>query len=75
MKTFFANKTYLQIKDPELFSKLANHFEDAKQLDNGDVDNDSHENIDNNEDQIGEFKLYWHLDEIATQEDNGLVAW
>ena len=25
MKTFFANKTYLQLKDPELFSKLEKH--------------------------------------------------
>ena len=61
MKTFIANKTYLQIKDPELFSKLAKHLENVKQLDNDDIDDDNHENLGNEE-------LYWHPDEIATQE-------
>ena len=40
MKTFIANKTYLQINDPKLFSKLAKHLEDAKQPENDDIDND-----------------------------------
>ena len=31
MKTFFANKTYLQVNDPELFNKLAAHMQNAKQ--------------------------------------------
>ena len=68
MKTFIANKTYLQIKDPELFSKLATHLEDARQPGNDDIDNDNDENLGNEEDQIEDFKLYWHLDEIAAQE-------
>ena len=65
MKTFFANKTYLQLKDPELFTKLAKHLDDVKQLDN---DDDNHDSLGNDEEEIEEFKLYWHLDEIATQE-------
>ena len=68
MKTFIANKTYLQIKDPELFSKLATHLEDARQPGNDDIDDDNDENLGNEEDQIEDFKLYWHLDEIAAQE-------
>ena len=34
MKTFFETKTYLQLNDPKLFSKLATHLEDAKKLEN-----------------------------------------
>ena len=34
MKTFFANKTYLDVNDPELFSKLAAHLENTKEPDN-----------------------------------------
>ena len=45
MKTFFANKTYLQVNDPELFEKLATHLEDARQSEDDDV-NDNNENID-----------------------------
>ena len=30
MKTFFETKTYLKINDPELFSKLATHLENAR---------------------------------------------
>ena len=37
MKTFFETKTYLQINDPELFSKLATHLEDARKLENADM--------------------------------------
>ena len=66
MKTFFANKTYLQIKYPELFSKMAKYLEDAKQSEDND-DNDNDENTDNEEEQMKDFKLYWHTDEIATQ--------
>ena len=69
IKTFIANKTYLQIKDPELFTKLGNHLEDVKQLENEDIDDDNHDNLGNGE-QIEEFKLYWCIDEIATQEIN-----
>ena len=45
MKTFIANKTYLQIKDPELFTKLGNHLEDVKQLEIEDIDDDNHDNL------------------------------
>ena len=30
MKTFIANRTYLQVNEPELFAKLARHLEDAR---------------------------------------------
>ena len=30
MKTFFAKKTYLQVNDPELFTKLATHLDNAR---------------------------------------------
>ena len=36
MKTFFANKTYLDVNDPELFTKLAVHLNNARQPENGD---------------------------------------
>ena len=39
MKTFFANKTYLQVNDPELFSKLATLLESARQPQNDNDDN------------------------------------
>ena len=29
MKTFFAEKTYLQVNDPEVFTKLATHLDNA----------------------------------------------
>ena len=61
MKTFFANKTYLQIKDPEFLSKLATYLEDVKQLGNDDIDADNHENLGNDEEQIEEFNLYCDL--------------
>ena len=44
MKTFFANKTYLQLNDPELFIKLAAHLENAREPKDDDVDIDSNEN-------------------------------
>ena len=44
MKTFFANKTYLRINDPELYIKLARHMENARQSEDHDVDIDSTEN-------------------------------
>ena len=39
MKTFFANKTYLQVNDPELFTKLARHLDNARLPKHIDVDN------------------------------------
>ena len=38
MKTFIDTNTYLDVNDPELFSKLAIHLENARQPDNGDSD-------------------------------------
>ena len=40
MKTFFANKTYLERDDPELFTKLATHLENARDSEEEDADND-----------------------------------
>ena len=37
IKTFFDTKTYLNINDPELFSKLATHLDDARQPENDNV--------------------------------------
>ena len=44
MKTFFVNKTYLHVDDPELFTKLASHLEDARDSDEEDADNDISKN-------------------------------
>ena len=44
MKTFFANKTYLQKDDPDLFTKLAKHLEDARDTEGKDADNDINKN-------------------------------
>ena len=44
MKTFFANKTYLDVNDPELFTKLALHLKNARQPDDDDVESYSNEN-------------------------------
>ena len=37
MKTFFETKTYLQVNDPELFSKLATHLKGGRMLENADM--------------------------------------
>ena len=42
MKTFFAYRTYLLVNDPELFTKLATHLENARQTQN---DNNNSDNI------------------------------
>ena len=44
MKTFFSNKTYLDLNDPELFNKLAVHLKNARQSEENDIDNYSNEN-------------------------------
>ena len=41
MKTYFANRTYLVVSDPELFTKLATHLENARQPEYDDEDNES----------------------------------
>ena len=59
MKTFFANKTYLQLKDPELFSKLATHLESARQTQNDKDNNDNFEVHSDDDDDDDDFKLFW----------------
>ena len=52
MKTFFETKTYLDVNDPQLFTKLAILLDEARQPVNDDVDNhnnDNNENIDSEE--------------------------
>ena len=44
MKTFFSNKTYLDVNDPELFINLSAHVGNARQSEDDDVDIDSNEN-------------------------------
>ena len=53
MKTFFANKTYLEVDDTELFTKLATHLQKAKQEETDDVYHENNENCErnNNDDQ------------------------
>ena len=58
MKTFFANKTYLQLKDPELFSKLATHLESTRQTQN-DKDNNDNFEVHSDDDDDDDFKLFW----------------
>ena len=38
MRTFFVNKTYLDVNDPELFLKLASHMENARQREGDNID-------------------------------------
>ena len=47
MKTFFVTKTYLDVNDPELFTKLATLLDEARQPANDDVDNHNNDNNDN----------------------------
>ena len=53
MKTSFTKKTYLQVDDPELFTKLATHLDNARPSKDDEVNNDTndHSNIDNDDDQ------------------------
>ena len=62
MKTFIANKTYLQVEDPELFTKLADHLEKNSmqaEKDTIDKNKDNDHNNDHTEEQMKEFKLIW----------------
>ena len=47
MKTFFTKKTYLQVNDPELFTKLAIHLDNARLPKDDYVNNSANENNDN----------------------------
>ena len=49
MKTFFANKTYLDVNDPELFTKLAAHLKKIKHPEN-DGGHDADKNNDSDDD-------------------------
>ena len=64
MKTFFVNKTYLDVNDPELFIKLATHLEDARQQD--DDNNDCCKSVSSNDEQTEE--LISHRDQISSTE-------
>ena len=64
MKTFFANKTYLQVNDPELFIKLARRLEIARKHSNDDDD----DNIHIEEEQMKEFRLVWQQDDSLETE-------
>ena len=64
MKTFFANKTYLQRGDPKLFIKLATHLKDARQQD--DDNNDCCKCVISNDEQTEE--LISHSDQISSIE-------
>ena len=67
MKTFFANKTYLQRDDHELFTKLATHLEVSGKQKND--DNENKDNIHNYEEQMKEFRLVWQQDfSLETEE-------
>ena len=43
MKSFFANKTYLQVNDPELFTKLATHLTSTRQAEEKDANDGSND--------------------------------
>ena len=58
MKTFFAHKTYLQNDDPELFSKLATHLENARQTQNDNDNSYRDGDDDDDDDDDDDFKLF-----------------
>ena len=64
MKTFFANRTYLQKDDPDLFTKLARRLEIARKESNDDDD----DNIHIEEEQMKEFRLVWQQDDSLETE-------
>ena len=72
MKTFFETKTYLDVNDPELFTKLAALLDEARKPVNDDVDNHNNDNNDNiaSEDETPRgYNMLCHPDEILeTQE-------
>ena len=43
MKTYFANKTYLQVHDTELFPKLSTQLENGRQQESDDANSDINE--------------------------------
>ena len=68
MKTFFETKTYLDVNDPELFTKLATLLDEARKPVNDDVGNhnndDNDKNIDSDDETPREYNLLCHPDEI-----------
>ena len=72
MKIFFETKTYLDVNDPELFTKLATHLDKARNPVEDDVDNhdnDEDDNVVNEDERPIDDNLPCHPDEILeTQE-------
>ena len=56
MKTFFETKTFLQVEDPELFTKLAALLDEARKPDKDDVDNHNNDNDENIEDEMQDLQ-------------------
>ena len=50
MKTFIANKTYLDVNDPELFPRLARHLKNVRFTEEDDDVDDADENEDSDDD-------------------------
>ena len=50
MKTFIANKTYLDVNDPELFLRLARHLKNVRFTEEDDDVDDADENEDSDDD-------------------------
>ena len=66
MKTFFANKTYLQVNDQELFQKLSTHLRNTRNPEDRTVslvEYDNHDNTDSQDELMVEFTLFLHYDE------------
>ena len=63
MRKYFITKTYLDVKDPEFFTKLATSLNRARKPKN------MHENDNSDEERVEEFRLFWPDDEaLATKE-------
>ena len=70
MKIFFANKTYLQINDPQLFTKLATRLDHARK--EKDADNDNNEQITSQEEQMKDLNLFLPHDETLEVEETSV---
>ena len=64
MKTFFETKTFSQVEDPELFTKLAALLDEARKPDKDDVDNHNNDYDENIEDEMQDLQEtnVWHGD-------------
>ena len=71
MQTYFDTKTYLKENDPELFTKLATHLDDARKPEQDDVDDDNNDKISSGEQQMKDYNLFLPDDEtLETQDTN-----